>query len=1015
MLRGRTLLGLVTAVAAATNGLVPGYAFAGTASPETGAPVHTTGDVSGARSAEAVLSTSTAFRKFGSPASASRYTATRPNTVARASVTPSSVVGGKTIYATVSDITCSPDTGTGTFGNPYCEIEDAVKAASPGDTVKIVDDQGYGYDQSPITISTNGLTIDGAGNSFGALNDTAITVSGASGVTIKNLQITVNGGTPVALVGAMDFTLDHGSLEAGYGGSPVISVDGASQGVTVSHTYLDDEGFIPKDGGIVVASGARNVTLAADALAVTGIDATGVGGLDIVNNTIQRGCYSAVDVASSTNVAIENNLFEDANPTTDYMMGGFETRCVAQGYAWAPDVTVDASSSPSTTTDYNDFYIYGSDATEPYSWAGTAYATLSAFQTRVSQGAHDTLDSMEAAEANLPPNTFGAIDLMPQAGAIGNTGANPSAPGYVGTDFYAKSPLLSRGAVEYDPVDPRLSAAVSLGGASGHTAYFGFNYGGTAVPLATTIDWGDGTSASSTVQGGYGNVIPHLFTTYGTYTISTTAMDSAGSTVTASTTYAFEPNPVPNLTLSMSGQYTSALGISVTAATSASGLPYFLDATCTFSWGDGTSNSVDTNIGLSQNDTHEYTRPGTYTVTVTVTDGLGDTASNSAIAPTVGTDYVALGPQRILDTRKGIGAVAQALPGNSTLKLQVGGTNGIPVGVSAVALNLTATNEQSGGYITAYPDGDGRPNVSSVNFTVGDTVANYAIVSVASDGAIDLYNGSSGTVQLVADVSGYFVPQGANGYTGLAAPKRFLDTRTTIGGHDYPVTQGSPVNLAIAGVDGLPKGVRAVAANITVVSSIGAGYVTAWSSGVPEPGVSNINFSANQVIANAAVIPVGTNGGIEMAYSGAGSIRLVMDVYGYYTSSGASVYAPLEPQRIIDTRNGTGGYTGTLGNGTYLRVGLGIQNGQVAPSITGVVINATVTRTTGGGYLSVVPDGSIGPGSTPATSNLNFVSGATVPNLVFARPAANGYTDFIATTAGGIYLVADAYGLFMNQ
>ena len=47
------------------------------------------------------------------------------------------------------------------------------------------------------------------------------------------------------------------------------------------------------------------------------------------------------------------------------------------------------------------------------------------------------------------------------------------------------------------------------------------------------------------------------------------------------------------------------------------------------------------------------------------------------------------------------------------------------------------------------------PAVSSLNFTAGQTVPNLAIVPVGPNGAIRLHNGSGGTVQLIADVSGY--------------------------------------------------------------------------------------------------------------------------------------------------------------------------------------------------------------------------------------------------------------------
>ena len=72
-----------------------------------------------------------------------------------------------------------------------------------------------------------------------------------------------------------------------------------------------------------------------------------------------------------------------------------------------------------------------------------------------------------------------------------------------------------------------------------------------------------------------------------------------------------------------------------------------------------------------------------------------------------------------------------------------------------VTLNVTVTRPTAGGYITVYPGGGSRPLASTLNFRAGDTVANLTMVKAHLPGTVSFYNGSSGTVQLVADVSGY--------------------------------------------------------------------------------------------------------------------------------------------------------------------------------------------------------------------------------------------------------------------
>jgi hypothetical protein len=119
--------------------------------------------------------------------------------------------------------------------------------------------------------------------------------------------------------------------------------------------------------------------------------------------------------------------------------------------------------------------------------------------------------------------------------------------------------------------------------------------------------------------------------------------------------------------------------------------------------------------------------------------------------------FQALSPARVLDTRTGNGATGPVGAGRS-VAVQITGRGGIPAtGVSAVAINLTATAPTASGYLTAHPDGTARPTVSTLNYAKSQTIANMATVPVGSNGAIRLYNGSPGTVQLVGDIAGYYL------------------------------------------------------------------------------------------------------------------------------------------------------------------------------------------------------------------------------------------------------------------
>jgi len=68
-------------------------------------------------------------------------------------------------------------------------------------------------------------------------------------------------------------------------------------------------------------------------------------------------------------------------------------------------------------------------------------------------------------------------------------------------------------------------------------------------------------------------------------------------------------------------------------------------------------------------------------------------------------------------------------------------------------------------------------------------------------------------------------------------------------------------------------------------------------------------------------------------------------------------------------------------------------------------MNVTVTQPKKGGYLTVYPDGV----AKPNASNLNFIVGETVPNLVIV-PLTNGVADIANTSGGTVQVVADLEG-----
>ena len=246
--------------------------------------------------------------------------------------------------------------------------------------------------------------------------------------------------------------------------------------------------------------------------------------------------------------------------------------------------------------------------------------------------------------------------------------------------------------------------------------------------------------------------------------------------------------------------------------------------------------------------------------------------------------YTPLPAARLLDTRTGLGAANQAVPAGATVRLHVTGTRGVPTtGVSAAALTVTAVSPHRAGHVDVYPDGRARPTASTVNFPAGRTVANLAVTAVGSGGYVDLYNASPGTVQLVADVTGYY-RAGTATATGAftpTVPTRLLDTRTGRGAPAQPLAAGRTITLHISGTAGVPSGATSATVNLTVTAPQGDGYLTTYPAGSTPPATSNINFTANQTVANLTTTRLTGNGDITIANHAAAPVQVIADLTGY--------------------------------------------------------------------------------------------------------------------------------------
>ncbi len=325
------------------------------------------------------------------------------------------------------------------------------------------------------------------------------------------------------------------------------------------------------------------------------------------------------------------------------------------------------------------------------------------------------------------------------------------------------------------------------------------------------------------------------------------------------------------------------LNVTVTNTTAAS----FLTV-----WPSGQTRPNSSNVNFLAN----QTRPNLVTVKVgtggqvslfnafgstdVVADVAGYYGDGSALG---GSTFMAVSPTRMLDTRSNGGPVA----GGTSRSLQVTGRFGVPAGATGVVVNVTVTGPTAASFLSVYPAGHGVPNSSNLNFTTNQTVPNLVTVKLGSTGGIGFYN-AFGRVQVIADLEGYFTA--ADDTTGSRffplVNHRILDTRANMGGHYGPIGTHQSLPVAIIGQGGVIDGGAAVVMNTTITNPTSPSFLTVYPAGQSVPNSSNLNFTANQTIANLVTAKVGTGGDVEL-YNPFGSVNAIVDVVGWYGPAGS--------------------------------------------------------------------------------------------------------------------------------
>ena len=381
-------------------------------------------------------------------------------------------------------------------------------------------------------------------------------------------------------------------------------------------------------------------------------------------------------------------------------------------------------------------------------------------------------------------------------------------------------------------------------------------------------------------------------------------------------------------------------------------------------------------------------------------------------AATASPDYIGLTPARVLDTRPGQNTVDNqqagrgALAAGETIEVPIAGRAGVPTDASAVALNITATQGTTRGYITVWDCSTPRPNASTVNYEGPIPTPNSVIATLSPTGTICMY--ASTGAQLIADVSGAF-PAGSD-YAALT-PARVLDTRpgqNTVDNQQAgrgALAAGETIEVPIAGRAGVPTDASAVALNITATQGTTRGYITVWDCSTPRPNASTVNYEGPIPTPNSVIATLSPTGTICM-YASTGA-QLIADVSGAFPAG--SDYAALTPARVLDTRPGQNTVDnqqagrGALAAGETIEVPIAGRAG-VPTDASAVALNITATQGTTRGYITVWDCST----PRPNASTVNYEGPIPTPNSVIATLSPTGTICMYAST--GAQLIADVSG-----
>jgi len=383
--------------------------------------------------------------------------------------------------------------------------------------------------------------------------------------------------------------------------------------------------------------------------------------------------------------------------------------------------------------------------------------------------------------------------------------------------------------------------------------------------------------------------------------------------------------------------------------------------------------------------------------------------ANFNVNSTSGLRFVPVTPCRVADTRDPNGPFGgPVMAGGSTRSFTIPSSGcGIPSTALAYSLNVTVVPTTTLNYLTIWPAGQTQPLVSTLNSFDGRVKANAAIIGAGASGAVSVFVANN--THVILDINGYFALSSETP-TGLVfyplTPCRVMDTREPNGPFGGPILTGGAARTVpvLSSSCGIPSSAAAYSLNMTVVPSGFLDYLTTWPTGTPQPFVSTLNDPTATVVANAAIVPAGTGGSINVFVTQ--QTHLIIDINGYFAPPGAGglLYYPMPPCRVLDTRNPNGPFGGPAFSGQR-DVNIAAGSCAVPAATQAYSLNATVVPHGFLGYLTLWPAGQ----AQPFVSTLNSYDASVVSNAAVVPTTTGAISAFASETTD---LILDLNGVF---